>query len=207
MCKRLIFSPDYYQAIQRSCSKLIRSDINKIEANGIRTADGKLHELDLIALATGFKADQFMRPMKILGRNGKDLDDFWGHRPLAYLSISMPGFPNFFMLNGPNGPVGNYSLIDIAEHQWNYIEQLIEKVASGDASEISPRQHAFEELEAERIIAAKKTVWYTGGCQSWYLDADGVPASWPWSYSRFVSEMAQPKWEAFEAIKSGDLNN
>jgi cation diffusion facilitator CzcD-associated flavoprotein CzcO len=200
MCKRLIFSPDYYEAIQHPDAQLVREDIECIEAKGIRTKDGELHELDVIALATGFKADQFMRPMEIVGRNGTDLETLWAKRPVAYLAISMPDFPNFFMLNGPNGPVGNFSLIDIAEHQWQYIEQLIDKLRTGECEEISPTSQAMEDFDAERVEAAKKTIWYTGGCQSWYLDAEGIPASWPWNYSRFVAEMSAPNLEHFELI-------
>lgn len=200
MCKRLIFSPDYYQAIQHADARLVREDIECIEANGIRTRDGELHELDVIALATGFRADQFMRPMEITGRHGTNLETLWAKRPIAYLAISMPDFPNFFMLNGPNGPVGNFSLIDIAEHQWQYIEQLIEKLRRGECEEICPTPQTMADFDAERVEAAKKTIWYTGGCQSWYLDAEGIPASWPWNYSRFVAEMSAPNLEHFELI-------
>jgi cation diffusion facilitator CzcD-associated flavoprotein CzcO len=197
MCKRLIFSPDYYEKIQHPDCRLVRSDIERIEAAGIRTADGELHPLDVIALATGFRADQFMRPMRITGRNGLDLETLWARRPVAYLAISMPDFPNFFMLNGPNGPVGNFSLIDIAEHQWAYIAQLIEPLRSGACREICATHEALQRFDAERIEAAKQTIWYTGGCRSWYLDAEGIPASWPWNYSRFLAAMKEPKWEHF----------
>lgn len=149
-------------------------------------------------MATGFKADQFMRPMNVIGRDGVNLESLWGKRPCAYLAISMPDFPNFFMLNGPNGPVGNFSLIDIAEHQWRYIEQLMNRLRDGSCTQISPSYTAMEAFNEARIAAAKKTIWYTGGCQSWYLDAEGIPASWPWNYSRFVAEMQEPNWEAFE---------
>ncbi len=200
-CKRLIFSPDYYQAIQRDNARLVRSDIERIESNGIRTRDGKLHELDVIVLATGFRADQFMRPMRIHGRDGMDLETLWASRPTAYLAVTMPGFPNFFMLNGPNGPVGNFSLIEIAEQQWRYIAQLLAKLRSGECSEVEPSREALEEFDRERIEAAKKTIWYTGGCQSWYLDAEGIPASWPWSFSRFVDAMSEPHWKHFRLRK------
>ncbi len=200
LCKRLIFSPDYYQAIQHPQARLVRDDIQGIEAKGIRTVDGKLHELDVIALATGFKPDQFMRPMQITGRDDVTLEDYWAQRPQAYLAISMPDFPNFFMLNGPNGPVGNFSLIDIAELQWQYISQLIEKLQAGQCTEISPTPDATQTFNEERLAAAKQTVWYTGGCKSWYLDAQGVPASWPWNYYRFVEEMKAPKLENFNLV-------
>ncbi|MEP5765939.1 MAG: NAD(P)/FAD-dependent oxidoreductase [Halieaceae bacterium] len=199
MCKRLIFSPDYYQKIQHPDARLVRADIEGIEAGGIRTVDGELHELDVIALATGFRADQFMRPMQILGKGGVDLEQLWARKPVAYLAVSMPDFPNFFMLNGPNGPVGNFSLIDIAEHQWDYIAQLIAKIRSGECDEICPTREAMEDFDRKRVAAAKQTIWYTGGCQSWYLDAEGIPASWPWNYSRFVADMKTPNWEHFHA--------
>jgi cation diffusion facilitator CzcD-associated flavoprotein CzcO len=202
MCKRLIFSPDYYQAIAQPGTQLVCEDIECIEAGGIRTRDGVLHELDVIALATGFRADQFMRPMQIQGRNGADLESAWERRPTAYLAISMPDFPNFFMLNGPNGPVGNFSLIDIAEHQWHYIAQLLDQLERGECSEISPTHDALDAFNTERLAAAKKTIWYTGGCNSWYLDAEGIPASWPWNYSRFLLEMRGPDWSAFDLVSS-----
>jgi hypothetical protein len=112
----------------------------------------------------------------------------------------MPDFPKFFMLTGPNGPVGNFSLIEIAEHQWEYSAQLLDKLSSGKYGEISASDQAMQQFDADRVAAAKKTVWYTGGCQSWYLDATGVPASWPWNYSRFVDEMREPRWEDFERL-------
>lgn len=201
LCKRLIFSPDYYQAIQHPQAALVTEGIERIEANGIRTADGRLHEVDIIVYATGFHADTFMRPMEFKGRNGTDLEALWADGPSAYLAITLPDFPNFFMLNGPNGPVGNFSLIDIAEHQWDYIAQLIARLDSDDCDEISPRYEALQAFETERVAAAKKTVWYTGGCTNWYQGKNGVPSSWPWTYSRFVDEMSAPDWNAFHLVK------
>jgi len=196
-CKRLVYSPDYYRAIQRPNASLVTERIDSIEPAGVRTADGQLHPLDVLVLATGFDAHAFMRPMRILGRNGTSLDDAWSGGPCAYLSISMPGFPNFFMLNGPNGPVGNFSLIEIAEHQWHYISQLIELLRSGQCREVSASRQATDDFETARISAARNTI-FGSGCQSWYLDANGVPATWPWDRQRFFEEMQQPKLEAFE---------
>ncbi len=105
-------------------------------------------------LATGFKADSFMRPMEVVGRNGLTLDRAWTPRPEAYLSISIPGFPNFFMLNGPNGPIGNFSLIEVAELQFGYIMQLIDRLRSGDCREICATPQALAEFEQARDEAA-----------------------------------------------------
>ena len=171
--------------------------IECIEKSGVRTRDGKLHELDVLVLATGFRVDRFMRPMQVIGRNGTDLEDVWEDAPSAYLAITIPAFPNLFMLNGPNGPVGNFSLIDVAEFQLSYIMQLVEQLRSGACREISASQEASERFDAERREAAKTTIW-SSGCRSWYLDKHGVPMAWPWTFDRFRAEMAKPKLDHFE---------
>ncbi|MGR8948814.1 MAG: flavin-containing monooxygenase [Gammaproteobacteria bacterium] len=196
-CKRLIFSSDFYEKIQYPNANVVTSGIDKVEANGVRTADGELHELDVLVVATGFRADSFIRPTTVIGRNGLNLDDAWANSPVAYLSISIPEFPNFFMLNGPNGPVGNFSLIKIAEAQLNYIMQLVDQIRAGKCREISASEEATRNFEAERIEAAKKSIWATG-CNSWYLDKNGIPASWPWTPTRFFEEMEKPEIEAFD---------
>lgn len=195
-CKRMIFSPDYYRAVQQPSVTLETSAIERVEANGIRMKGGTLYELDVIALATGFKVDQFVRPMKVHGRGGLELDAFWAKGPRAYYAVTIPHFPNFFLLNGPTGPVGNFSLIDIAEQQFGYIEKLIDQLRSGKAAAVEPSLAALEDYEARRTEAAKRTV-FASGCQSWYLDADGVPQVWPWSYAYFVEVMAKPELEDY----------
>ena len=196
-CKRLIISPNFYEAIQRPNAELVTEPIERIEPAGVRTRDGELHELDVFVLATGFIADAFMRPMRVIGRGGQTLEQAWTPRPNAYLSVSIPEFPNFFMLNGPNGPVGNFSLIEVAELQFAYIMQLIERVRDGVCREISASADAMETFEAARTDAAKNTVWVTG-CKSWYLDDRGIPAVWPWSFDRFRQEMRAPALENFD---------
>jgi cation diffusion facilitator CzcD-associated flavoprotein CzcO len=196
-CKRLIISPDFYAAIQRPNAELVTEAIERVEPAGVRTRDGRLHEVDVLVLATGFKADAFMRPMQVIGRDGRTLDDVWDPRPKAYMSISVPGFPNFFMLNGPNGPVGNFSLVQVAELQFAYILQLLEPVRAGACRHVSATEDALDALEVAREQAAAKTVWVTG-CHSWYLDDRGIPAVWPWSFKRFRAEMRAPAPDAFE---------
>ena len=196
-CKRLVVSTNFYEAIQKPNAELVTDPIEALEPGGVRTVDGRLHELDVLVLATGFKVDAFVRPMAVTGRHGADLGQVWADRPGAYLSISVPDFPNFFMLNGPNGPVGNFSLVEVAELQFGYIMQLVERLRAGESREISATQDAMERLEVARVEAAKNTIWSTG-CRSWYLDDRGIPAVWPWPFSQFRREMAAPKWEAFD---------
>ncbi|MBA1277567.1 flavin-containing monooxygenase [Stutzerimonas stutzeri] len=198
-CKRLIFSPDYYQAIQQPNAELVNDGIERIEPTGVRTRDGKLHELDVLALATGFNAHLFMRPTQVIGRGGVSLDEAWAKRPSAYLSIAIPEFPNLFMLNGPTGPVGNFSLIEIAEMEWAYISQLLDLLKSGRCREISVRREAMHAYEQRRLEKAKTTV-FGSGCTSWYLDAEGVPSTWPWDYAAFEQAMACPNLEDYELV-------
>jgi cation diffusion facilitator CzcD-associated flavoprotein CzcO len=199
-CKRLIAADGFYQAIQHPNAELVVEKISHVEAEGVRTVDGTLHELDVLVLATGFKVDAFMRPLELIGRNGTRLDEVWAQRPNAYLSISIPDFPNFFMLNGPNGPVGNFSLIGVAELQLGYILQLVDLLRSGRYREVSATWDAMEQHEAARVEAAKGTVWSTG-CRSWYLDDRGVPAVWPWPFSRFREEMRAPQLDQYELVE------
>ncbi len=198
-CKRLIYSADYYQKVQRADVQVVVGAIQCIEPTGVRMQDGSLQKVDVLVLATGFHADRFMRPMTVLGRNGANLDTFWARNPTSYMGITMPGFPNFFLLNGPTGPVGNFSLIDIAERQWGYIECLLAQLESGSCRALDLKPEVMQAYEERRIRAAKNTI-FGSGCTSWYLDTDGVPASWPWSYNAFAEQTAAPRLEEFELI-------
>lgn len=190
-CKRLIYSSDYYEKIQHPDVEAVVGRIECIEPEGVRMKDGSLKPADVLVLATGFQADRFVRPIKVSGRGGADLDAQWSPSPSAYLGIALPDFPNFFMINGPTGPVGNFSLIDIAERQWAYIEQLLAPLARGECALVELRAETLRDYDHRRIAAARRTI-FASGCASWYLDATGVPASWPWSYEEFVDCTARP---------------
>jgi cation diffusion facilitator CzcD-associated flavoprotein CzcO len=198
-CKRLVVAPDFYQAIQHPNAHLVTEAIDHVEATGVRTVDGRLHELDVLVLATGFQVDRFLRPIEVTGRGGVSLDEVWRERPTAYLSVSVPDFPNLFLLNGPNGPVGNFSLIDVAELQFDYVMQLVDLVERGEATEVSASHEATQRFEDERVEAAQHTVWVTG-CRSWYLDDRGVPAAWPWGFDRFRAAMAAPDLDDYDLV-------
>ncbi|MFT3883563.1 MAG: hypothetical protein QM703_28415 [Gemmatales bacterium] len=188
----------FYEAIQQPNAILVDAPIQRIEPEGVRTADGALHELDVLVLATGFRVDRFIRPTKVLGRGGRDLDDAWSQSPTAYISMTVPDFPNLFLVNGPNSPFGNFSAFETAEHQIADIQQrLIAGLQNGDYREVSPTKAALDAFEAERRKAGEKTVWVTG-CNSWYLDKEGVPASWTFSFDRFVQETETPRMADYE---------
>ncbi len=196
-CKRLIMSPNFYEAIQHPNAQLVTEGIDRIEPGGVQTIDGRLHELDVLIFATGFHVDSFVRPMEVRGRTGTLLDDAWKDAPSAYMAISVPDFPNFFLLNGPNSPVGNFSLIDVAERQFDYVLQLLEMVRSGQCTGLSASGQAMDEFDRQRKKAARNTIW-NSGCKSWYLDGDGLPTAWPWTYDKFREEMSNPRLEDYE---------
>jgi cation diffusion facilitator CzcD-associated flavoprotein CzcO len=198
-CKRLIMSENFYDAIQRPNARLVTERIERIEPVGVRTRDGRLHGLDVLVLATGFRVDRFLRPIEVVGRNGAALEEVWKDGPFAYMAISIPDFPNLFLLNGPNSPVGNFSLIEVAELQFSYIMHLVDAVRSGAGEAVSASRAAMERFDAERKEAAKKTIW-NSGCRSWYLGRDGLPTAWPWTFDRFREEMSRPRLADYEWI-------
>ncbi len=202
MCKRIIIGNGFYEAIQEPQTSLVTDSIERIEPGGVRTEDGTLHDLDVLILATGFKAHNFMRPMEMVGESGLTIEQAWENGAQAHRSIAIPGFPNFFMLIGPNSPIGNYSLISIAELQVNYILQLINLWRDQKCDEIEPKRVAADQYNEALKEAMGGTVWVTG-CQSWYLDKNGNPAMWPWSYDRFRQDMAAPVLEEFELKRAG----
>jgi cation diffusion facilitator CzcD-associated flavoprotein CzcO len=190
-CKRLIMSDTFYPAIQKPNARVIAGGIERIEPAGVRTRDGVLHALDVLVLATGFDAHAFVRPMEVVGEGGRRLADAWAGANEAYRSVAVPGFPNFFMLVGPNSPIGNFSVIQISELQIDYILQLVDLVRSGHCRTVAPSAEATQRFNAELREAMKGTVWVSG-CRSWYLDKNGNPALWPWSFDRFRDEMRAP---------------
>lgn len=198
-CKRLIYSSTYYDAVQRPNVATIVAGVERVVPEGVIDGGGALHELDILALATGFHADRFVRPMSIKGMHGADIEDAWAERCAAYLGISIPKFPNLFFLNGPTSPVGNFSLIDIAERQWAYVEQLIARLRDTNAKGLFIAEDAFATHEKNRVAAHRNTIW-ASGCTSWYLDKTGVPITWPWTYDRFRQMTAKPDFADFVVL-------
>ena len=189
-CKRVVMNGTFYDAIQQPNAHLITDGIQSIEVNGVITKDGKLHELDVLVCATGFDPIAYMRPMEFLGRNGVAIEEAWQKKIQAYRSICVPQFPNFFLMLGPNSPIGNYSVIAMSEIQSDYIIQLIRYWQAGDLPTIEPKPEALQTWAAMLRAKMKKTVW-ASGCQSWYLDADGDPLTWPDKWKNWVSLMKQ----------------
>ncbi|MDH4039665.1 MAG: NAD(P)/FAD-dependent oxidoreductase [Gammaproteobacteria bacterium] len=190
-CKRLIVSSTFYQAVQRPNVRLETAGIERISEQGVITRGGTRHELDVLILATGFHPFNFMRPMDLTGRDGLSIDTAWSRKVQAYRSVCLPGFPNFFLMLGPNSPVGNYSVIAMSEVQGDYVLKLIDRWRTGQLQSVEATEEAKVRFNDYLKQGMGTTAW-VGGCQSWYLDADGEPALWPYSWNRWVREMAEP---------------
>ena len=196
-CKRVIINTTFYKGIQKPNAELITDTIERVTETGIITKDGKHHELDVLVLSTGFSAFNFMRPMNLIGRNNLHIDKAWEHKIKAYRSMMLNGYPNFFLMLGPNTPIGNFSVIAMSEVQADYLIKMIDKWRHHEFDEFEAKQEAIDEFTAYIKEGLKGTSW-VGGCQSWYLDADGDPILWPYTWKRWVDEMHEPQMEHIE---------
>ncbi|MEM9256202.1 MAG: NAD(P)/FAD-dependent oxidoreductase [Pseudomonadota bacterium] len=196
-CKRLIFCSEFYPAISQPHAHLVTDDITAIEPQGVRTDDGTLHELDALVLATGFDPSAFVMPIRVTGEDGADLERRWDGAPRAHRAVAMPGFPNFWMVEGPTGPVGNLSLITISEYQMDYIVSMLKQMRREGLTAITARQRAYDEYNAAMAEAIKGTVWVTGGCNSWYFDKSGLPNLYPWKPSQYLKDMHRPDFSEY----------
>jgi cation diffusion facilitator CzcD-associated flavoprotein CzcO len=177
-CKRVMVSSDYFPALARPNVEIVSEKIERITATGIVTADGRERPFDAIVYGTGFDATHFLVPMRVSGRDGRDLHDVWRGGAHAYLGIVVPGFPNFFMIYGPNTNLGHNSIIYMLESQVRYVMSAIAAYERG-ATPLEVRadvERAFNERLQKRI---GQSVW-AAGCDSWYINENGVNANnWP----------------------------
>jgi cation diffusion facilitator CzcD-associated flavoprotein CzcO len=199
MCRRLIVSPDYFDAVQRENVHVVTTRIDHVDPRGIVTTDGVLHELDVLVLATGFDAHAYLRPVNLVGPDGYTLDQAWSAGPKAYRTVAVPGFPNFFLLMGPNSPVGNYSLTAIAETQTNYVMEWIGRWQRGEITSAMPTTAATDDFYAQVREAMPNTVWTTG-CRSWYIGETGEPELFPWAPERHREMLARVREDDFLTV-------
>ena len=198
-CKRLVINNTFYGAVQRDNVDLVTTGIQAITPNGVMTTDGEEHALDVIVLSTGFDPFAFMRPMNVKGLNGLDINDAWQDKIQGYRSVVIPNFPNFFLMLGPNTPIGNYSVIAMSEVQADYVLQLIDKWRAKEFDALDVKPEAFNQFNQYLKAGMKGTAW-TSGCQSWYLDGDGDPVVWPYTWDQWLKEMKTPDMNDFVPV-------
>jgi len=187
-CKRVVMNSTFYPAMQKPNAHLVIEGIEKIVPEGVVTKDGQTHELDILVLGTGFDPAAFMRPMDFTGCNGLSIDDAWKDKIQAYRSLCIPEFPNFFLMLGPNSPIGNYSVITMSEIQADYCISLIKEWQAERLQTIEVKPEAVQGWRAMLKDRMSHTVW-SSGCQSWYLDKDGDPLTWPDKWKNWVAMM------------------
>lgn len=202
LCKRLIVSPTWFRAIRRPDVEVVDDGIERVEPTGVRDRTGRLHEVDVIALATGFDAQAYMRPMRITGQDGLTLEEAWRDGPRAYRTVAIPGFPNLFTLQGPHSPAGNYSLVSLSETQIGYVMQWVERLRRGEVAAVAPTAEATDAYYRELRAKVPDTVW-SEGCRSWYHGPDGRVELWPWTAKHFRALLAAPVDAHFTVTRPG----
>ncbi len=194
-CKRILLSDDYYQTLLRGHVNLVADPISHMSEESIYTQAGREIPVDIVVLATGFKATEFQAGLRITGQGGCDLHERFSKRLSAYRGVSYPGFPNFFTILGPNTGLGHSSMILIIEAQIGYILKAIEHTGQGT---LDVREDAEARYNDEIAADLENMVWATS-CNSWYKAADGtIPTLWPHSTAQFRTLMAQPDFKDYE---------
>jgi len=171
-CKRVLISNDYWSAFEREQVELVTEPIEEIRPDGIQTTDGTLHEADAIIFATGFSLNIATAPFPVFGRNGRLLDDVWQDGAIAYKGLSVSGFPNWFILMGPNTGPGHTSVLVFTEAQVAHALQAIRKIRSEGLRFVDVKQSVQDRYNARLQGRMKHMVWGSG-CNSWYLSGDG----------------------------------
>jgi len=178
-CKRVAFSNDWYPALARPDVELVTEPIERIVPDGVVTADGTTRAADVIIYGTGFKAAEFLAPMAASGLGGARLQDAWQDGPQAYLGITVSGFPDFFMLYGPNTNLGGNSIIYMLESQIGYVLGAVQALRAERLAWLDVRPEVQEAFNAWVQSASHSSVWESG-CHNWYLTGSGRNTNnWP----------------------------
>jgi cation diffusion facilitator CzcD-associated flavoprotein CzcO len=159
-CRRVLVSSDYHRALCRPHVDVVTSAITEFTPDGVRTVDGVVHPVDVVVLATGFAAEEFLTPMKVFGRGGRALTDEWSDGARAHLGITVPGFPNLFLVHGPNTALRAGSVVHMIECQARYVRQAVRRIAAGTRS-LEVRRAVADRSDAEtqrRLGGARRIV-------------------------------------------------
>lgn len=208
-CKRILLSSNYYPALLLPTTEVIVEAITRFTTAGVTTSDGSTREFDAVVFATGFRTNDFVAPMTVRGLNGEDLTTAWKNGPEAYLGMSVTGFPNFYLMYGPNTNLGGGSIIYMLESQARYIVDAVRKLISTGATyfDLYPEVLAEFNERAQRQLSG--SVWVQGGCTSWYKnDSQRVINNWPghtFDYRRRTRRLDLSNYRvvSFPSTKSG----
>ena len=198
-CKRVLLSNDWYPTLQRENVQLVTDRITRVTADAIETESGTIGPLDVIILGTGFDSTKFMSTVEITGAGGLRLADAWAEGPQAHLGITVAGFPNLFMLYGPNTNLGHGTIIFMIECQIRYIRKCIQRMRRDGLRSLAIRPEAQARFNAELQRDLALSVW-ASGCRSWYVTADGkVQNNWSGFMLDYWRDTLRPDFDDFAA--------
>lgn len=179
-CKRVLLSDDYLPAVAKANVDVITDGIAEIRPEGVLTKSGVLHEVDTIIFGTGFQVQKYPFADRVRGKGGRTLADTWKDGMTAHLGTTVAGYPNMFLLQGPNTGLGHTSVITMIESQIEHIVDALRYVERRNLASVEPRASAQAAFVAEVDAKMMGTVWTSGGCSSWYLDERGRNSTlWP----------------------------
>ncbi|MFC7310213.1 flavin-containing monooxygenase [Streptomyces monticola] len=202
-CKRILLTNDYFPALQRPDVSLTTSGIEEFTESGIRTKDGELHEADVVILATGFSTDNRCADEHIVGRDGLTIQEAWSEGMTAHLGTTVAGFPNLFMLMGPNSGGGAQSILFVIEAQLHYIVECLRMMRTRQATRIEVRADAQREFNTWLHGKLAGSVWNSGGCHSWFLDHRGLNRqSWPGTGTSYWRATRRPDPQVFQLSRA-----
>src|SRR3954469_21905988 len=189
-CKRIMLTDEWYPTLTKANVELVTDRVAEISATGVRTEDGTERPADVLILATGFRTHGFVAPMEIMGAEGRTLAQEWAHVPRAYLGLSVPSFPNMFLLYGPNTNGGTGSVIYIVEAGMTHVLAALAEMKRTGTRTIEVRREVADDFHREIKRAMPNTVWT--GCGNWYLDDSGhSPNQWPWRWATYTRRTRQ----------------
>ncbi|MEV8631410.1 NAD(P)/FAD-dependent oxidoreductase [Streptosporangium sp. NPDC051023] len=202
-CKRLLFSNEYYPALCQPNVELVTNGISRVEAGSIITADGSVREVDAIIFGTGFRATDRPVAHRIWGRDGLQLADAWRDTMSAYVGTTIAGFPNLFMLLGPNTTLGHSSQTVMIEAQIAYVVDALKQMGKRGLASVEVRPEVQTAYNKRLDTRLEGTVWNAGNCRSWYLDDKGRnPSIWPTYTWRFRSQTKRFDMRSYQLATS-----
>jgi cation diffusion facilitator CzcD-associated flavoprotein CzcO len=207
-CKRLLFSNTWYPAIQQPNVELVTDAISEVRAHSVVTADGTEREVDTIILGTGFKATDRPVAGRITGRDGRLLRDVWREQGMAaHRGTTVAGFPNLFLLLGPNTTLGHSSQVVMIEAQIGYVLDALKTMRKRGLASVEVRQEAQDAWNERLQRRLTGTVWNAGNCKSWYLDEHGRnPSIWPtytWRFRRQTRRFDASEYRLATTVGAG----
>ena len=183
-CKRILISNDFYPALTKPNVEVLSEGLAEVRGNVVVGGDGSEREVDAIILGTGFQVTDFPGMKVVHGRGGANLAQHWNGSPQAHRCTTVAGFPNLFVIGGPNVGIGHTSAVEMFEHQFQYVLDALDTIERERIATVDTRPEAQSRFIAEVDRKMAGTVWMNGGCQSWYLDRQGRNSTlWPdWTF-------------------------